>query len=102
MAKADEKVYSDEEVTARITELKLEGWYLENGWLRRKYYTDGWPITLMLVNAIAGFLYLPTLSRDEAVVALAGARARHSYVLRSPFDHGYGGGLLTSTRNSFA
>jgi len=43
---------------------------------------------LMDVNAIAGFLYLPTLSRDEAVVALAGARARHSYVLPSPFDRG--------------
>lgn len=41
---------------------------------------------LMDVNSIAGFLYLPTLSRDEALLALAGARARHSYVLRSSFD----------------
>lgn len=55
MAKADEKVYSDDEVAARIAELKLDGWYLENGWLRRKYYTDGWPTTLLLVNAV-GFL----------------------------------------------
>jgi 4a-hydroxytetrahydrobiopterin dehydratase len=55
MAKSDEKVYSDDEVTARIAELKLDGWYLENGWLRRKYNTDGWPTTLMLVNAI-GYL----------------------------------------------
>jgi 4a-hydroxytetrahydrobiopterin dehydratase len=33
----------------------LPGWTLENGWLRRKFSTDGWPTTLMLVNAI-GFL----------------------------------------------
>ena len=33
----------------------LPGWYLEDGWIRRVYKTDGWPTTLMLVNAI-GFL----------------------------------------------
>ena len=49
------KPYSDEEVEAKIVELGLEGWYLEGGWLRRKYSTDGWPSTLMLVNAI-GYL----------------------------------------------
>jgi 4a-hydroxytetrahydrobiopterin dehydratase len=32
--------------------LKLDDWYLEDGWLRRKYNTDGWPATLMLTNAI--------------------------------------------------
>src|ERR687884_874520 len=46
------KPYSDEEVEAKIAELGLDGWYLEGGWLRRKYNTDGWPTTLMLVNAI--------------------------------------------------
>lgn len=55
MTKATEKVYTEEEAAARIAELKLDGWYLEKGWLRRKYNTDGWPTTLMLVNAI-GFL----------------------------------------------
>ena len=50
-----EKVYSDPEITEKIKALGLEGWYLEDGWLRRKYNTDGWPITLMLVNAI-GYL----------------------------------------------
>ncbi len=49
------KTYSDEEVEAKIAEHGLEGWYLEDGWLRRKYTTDGWPTTLMLVNAI-GYL----------------------------------------------
>ena len=30
----------------------LPGWYSEDGWIRRYYKTDGWPVTLMLVNAI--------------------------------------------------
>src|ERR1044072_1077389 len=47
-----EKTYSDEEVEAKIAELGLDGWYLEDGWLRRKYNTDGWPATLMAVNCI--------------------------------------------------
>jgi 4a-hydroxytetrahydrobiopterin dehydratase len=33
----------------------LSGWRLENGAIVRDYVTDGWPTTLMLVNAI-GFL----------------------------------------------
>jgi 4a-hydroxytetrahydrobiopterin dehydratase len=49
------KVYGPVEVEAKIKELALDGWYLEDGWLRKKYNTDGWPTTLMLVNAI-GFL----------------------------------------------
>ena len=44
----------DDVVIARLRE-ELPGWSLENGWIRRKYSTDGWPTTLMLVNAI-GFL----------------------------------------------
>ena len=50
-----ERVYTDAEVIARVTELGLAGWYLEEGWLRRKFNTDGWPPTLMVVNAI-GYL----------------------------------------------
>jgi 4a-hydroxytetrahydrobiopterin dehydratase len=49
------KPYTDEEVQAKIEELGLAGWYLEDGWLRRKYNTDGWPTTLMLVNTV-GYL----------------------------------------------
>jgi 4a-hydroxytetrahydrobiopterin dehydratase len=30
----------------------LPGWYYEDAWIRRVYKTDGWPTTLMLVNAI--------------------------------------------------
>jgi 4a-hydroxytetrahydrobiopterin dehydratase len=49
------RVYGDDEIPAKIKEMNLDGWYLEDGWLRRKYNTDGWPTTLMLTNAI-GFL----------------------------------------------
>jgi len=50
-----DKTYTDDEVEAKIKEDGLDGWYLEDGWLRRKYNTDGWPTTLMVVNAV-GFL----------------------------------------------
>ena len=53
MTEKREKVYTEPEVTARIAELKLDGWYLEDGWLRRKYNTDGWQATMLLVNAVA-------------------------------------------------
>ena len=55
MAQTKERVYSDAEIATKIQELGLTGWYLEEGWLRRKYNTDGWPQTLMAVNAI-GYL----------------------------------------------
>jgi 4a-hydroxytetrahydrobiopterin dehydratase len=48
-------VYSESEIAAKLTEHGLGEWYLEEGWLRRKYNTDGWPTTLMLVNAV-GYL----------------------------------------------
>ena len=48
-------VYSDAEVPAKLAEHGLAGWALEDGWLRRKYTTDGWPTTLLLVNMI-GYL----------------------------------------------
>jgi 4a-hydroxytetrahydrobiopterin dehydratase len=50
-----EKPYSEDEVEAKIKDDGLDGWYLEGGWLRRKYNTDGWPTTLMLVNTV-GYL----------------------------------------------
>jgi 4a-hydroxytetrahydrobiopterin dehydratase len=45
---------SESDVQSRLAR-ELPGWKIENGWLRRKISTDGWPTTLMLVNAI-GFL----------------------------------------------
>ena len=55
MSQAPEKVYADDEVAAKLAELGLSEWTLEGGWIRRKYNTDGWPQTLMAVNAI-GYL----------------------------------------------
>jgi 4a-hydroxytetrahydrobiopterin dehydratase len=55
MSKTDLRVYAEAEIAPKIAELGLAGWYLEDGWLRRKYTTSGWPVTLMLVNAI-GYL----------------------------------------------
>lgn len=49
------KVYSESEAQAHIREAGLDGWYLEDGWLRRKYNTDGWKTTLLVVNTV-GFL----------------------------------------------
>ena len=45
MAEQQLKVYSPEEVQAQIQSRGLSDWYLEDGWLRRKYNTDGWPTT---------------------------------------------------------
>lgn len=46
-----EKTYNDEEVKARL-EKELPKWYLENGWIRRKYKTSGWKGTLMVINTV--------------------------------------------------
>ncbi len=43
--------YDEATVQSRL-ESELPGWYLEDGWIRRQYKTDGWQSTLMLVNAI--------------------------------------------------
>ena len=40
-----EKVYTEAEIAEEIKGRRLDGWYLEDGWLRRKYNTDGWPTT---------------------------------------------------------
>lgn len=47
----NEKTYNDEEVKARL-EKELPHWYLENGWIRRKYKTSGWKGTLMVINTV--------------------------------------------------
>ncbi len=55
MSDTKEKTYTDAEIAAKLPALGLDQWRLEDGWLRRKYTTDGWPTTLMLTNAI-GYL----------------------------------------------
>jgi len=45
-------VYTPDQIETKLREHGLTDWKLEDGWLRRKYNTDGWPTTLMLTNAI--------------------------------------------------
>src|SRR5205823_12473633 len=47
---AKEPTYSDAQIEAKLKD--FPGWWYEDGWIRRNYKTDGWPTTLMLVNAI--------------------------------------------------
>jgi 4a-hydroxytetrahydrobiopterin dehydratase len=66
-----EKTYTDAEVEAKLKEA-LPHWYLENGWIRRKYKTSGWKSTLMVVNTVghlaeAGFHH-PDLTVSYAFV----------------------------------
>jgi 4a-hydroxytetrahydrobiopterin dehydratase len=67
---AKERTYSDAEVAAKLAELGLTEWHLEDGWLRRKYNTDGWPQTLMAVNAI-GFLAEAAYHHPDLAVTYA-------------------------------
>ena len=53
MASTKDRTYSDAEIRDRLK--SLPGWWLEAGTIRRTFDTDGWPTTLMLVNAI-GFV----------------------------------------------
>jgi 4a-hydroxytetrahydrobiopterin dehydratase len=48
-----EKTYDEAGITEKLRD--LPGWFLQDGWIRRNYKTDGWPTTLMLVNTI-GYL----------------------------------------------
>jgi 4a-hydroxytetrahydrobiopterin dehydratase len=49
--KTADEVYATEEIEARLKE-ELPSWYLEEGWIRRKYKTSGWKSTLMVVNTV--------------------------------------------------
>lgn len=66
---ADEKVYSDEEVEQKLTG-ELSEWYLEDGWIRRYYKTDGWQATMMLVNTI-GYLAEAAYHHPDLTVSWA-------------------------------
>ena len=46
-----EETYDESEVKARLQD-ELPSWYLEQGWIRRKYKTSGWKGTLMVVNTV--------------------------------------------------
>jgi 4a-hydroxytetrahydrobiopterin dehydratase len=46
-----EEIYTDQEIQIRLKD-ELPHWYLENGWIRRRYKTSGWKSTLMVVNTV--------------------------------------------------
>ena len=45
-----ESALTESQINERLG--KLPGWTYQSGAIRRTYQTDGWPTTLMLVNAI--------------------------------------------------
>jgi 4a-hydroxytetrahydrobiopterin dehydratase len=51
MTQQREAVYSEEQVRQRLA-AELPHWTYENGWIRRKYRTEGWKGTLMVVNTV--------------------------------------------------
>ena len=109
-----ERTYNETEIGERLKE--LPGWYLEDGWIRRVFKTDGWPTTLMLVNAI-GYIaeaayHHPDLSVTWARVTVklsthsAGGITDKDFALARRFDEivlwkPAEGGALTGTPNKF-
>jgi 4a-hydroxytetrahydrobiopterin dehydratase len=65
MAKASPASLTSPEIADRLK--TLPGWRLEGGALVREYQTDGWPTTLMLVNAIGFFAEAADHHPDLAV-----------------------------------
>ena len=66
-----ERVYTDQEVEAKLKD-EVPKWYLEDGWIRRKYKTSGWKGTLMVINTVghlaeAGFHH-PDITASYAFV----------------------------------
>ena len=48
---AEERIYSESEIKSKL-ESELPKWFFEEGWIRRKYKTEGWKGTLMVVNTV--------------------------------------------------
>jgi 4a-hydroxytetrahydrobiopterin dehydratase len=63
------EVYSEEEVEEKLAQ-ELPGWYLEDGWIRRYYKTDGWQATMMLVTTI-GYLAEAAFHHPDLAVSWA-------------------------------
>ena len=84
------KVYAEAEIPGKLAEQGLTSWYLEDGWIRRVYKTDGWPTTLMLVNAIGYCAEAAYHHPDLAVTTRAsGASAPSTPVTVGPPPSGF-------------
>jgi 4a-hydroxytetrahydrobiopterin dehydratase len=46
-----DRTYSDSDVEARLA-AELPHWVLRDGWIRRKYKTNSWKGTLMVINTV--------------------------------------------------
>ncbi len=66
MPKPKERTYTEAEITQRLE--SLPGWWLEGGQICRAYKTDGWPTTLLLVNAL-GFIAEAANHHPDLVVS---------------------------------
>jgi 4a-hydroxytetrahydrobiopterin dehydratase len=51
MARERLPTLGEDEIKARL-ERELPHWYLEDGWIRRRYRTNSWKGTLMVINAV--------------------------------------------------
>jgi len=51
MERRESKAYSESVIKERLAR-ELPHWYFEDGWIRRKYKTEGWKGTLMVVNTV--------------------------------------------------
>ncbi len=49
--RARDRTYGEDEIKARLAK-ELPHWYYEDGWIRRKYRTNSWKGTLMVINAV--------------------------------------------------
>jgi 4a-hydroxytetrahydrobiopterin dehydratase len=109
-----EKPYTDAQITQQLG--ALQGWSYKDQAIRRVYQTDGWPITLMLVNAL-GFIaeaadHHPDLSVTYRRVGVAlsthsaGGVTAKDFELARKFDEAalwrpQPGGALTGTTDTF-
>jgi 4a-hydroxytetrahydrobiopterin dehydratase len=82
MPKAPDKVYTPEEVTARLA-ADLPGWTFSEGHIRRRYKTRNWPETLMAINAV-GYLSETAWHHPEL-------RASYGWVEFALMTHSAGG-----------
>ena len=51
MERTKEHAYPEQEIKERLAR-ELPHWFYEDGWIRRKYRTESWKGTLMVVNTV--------------------------------------------------
>ena len=80
--RAKERTYTPEEIEARLKR-DLPNWYLEDGWIRRKYRTNSWKGTLMVINTVGQSRTVGTgrtSPKNTTQTNTTPATAFHSYI----------------------